>query len=355
MMTDHDIEARLREALRVVAEATALDETTLPLVWEPARRRWRPVVVVAGAFAAALVAVGAVALIPAGDTEPAPPASPGVDPELRFPVLPSIPGVTGAWGDYSVPGEDAHRLELAVGTEVEGGFVDAIQVTVWPEYNLAFALEGDTVSIDDVEGVAVVSSPGEPPWVTLSWTVGDLWFLAHDPRGRLELVVEVAEALSVDPDAGFSDAVVMGALPVDLALLYPPTLIEPRPLPYVDAVADNAGAPAVQIAVSEAPSALALATRFENGDEVVVRGNPGYLMMRDGSLTIVWEELPGTVVTMTGASGLALGELLAVADGVQFVDEATWRSIYESDGPRPIPTTFVPPPTRAPNTTRAGP
>jgi hypothetical protein len=240
--------------------------------------------------------------------------------------LPSIPGVTGAWGDYSVPGEDAHRLELAVGTEVEGGFVDAVQITAWPEYNLSFALEGEPVAIGDGEGVVVWSGPGEPPWVTVSWTVGDVWFLAHDPRGRVELVVEVAEALSVDPAAGFSDAVVVGALPVDLALPYPPTLIEPRPQPYVDAVTDNAGAPAAQIAVSDAPSALALATRFENGEEVVVRGKPGYLMMRDGSLTIAWEELPGTVVTMTGPPGGRLAELLAVTEAVEFVDEATWRS-----------------------------
>jgi len=110
-----------------------------------------------------------------------------------------------------------------------------------------------------------------------------------------------------------------------------PELYEPRGEPYVDAMfGEGPGAPSLGLSVSETRSLELAAAYVGSATSIDVRGHAGYLVQARGGFGLVWKEAPGFVLSLgTQDSDFTVAELLAIADKVSFVDEATWRSIYD--------------------------
>ena len=67
------------------------------------------------------------------------------------------------------------------------------------------------------------------------------------------------------------------------------------------------------------------------GRAVQVRGSTGIVSDRTGTVYLIWIERPGAVVSMD-ATGLAAAELLAIAEGLQPVDDDAWRGLVARAG-----------------------
>jgi len=352
MMTDHEVESRLREALVAVAATTTVDAhpvvplegATSPLRVPP---RWRPMRAVAAGFIAAIVVFGALTLVPTSDTsETAPPSTVPVAAKNRFPVLGPLHSGSDVAAEITHSPEEPRYIKLVVGRESARGFSDAVTVIVWENDEWVRIPDGEPVLISEYDGILVRADPGDVPGAgaTLFWYRGDRVLQVHDPQGSVDMVMRVAEAIDIDADATFArGALLVRSLPDELDILETPYESRSEFLPFLEVNdAGTSGLGRLTVTLSRSPSAAGAMALAGNAQAIDVRGVRGYVGLFGGAtILLAWEEAPGVVVKIAADAEVAnVDQLLSVADGLVFVDEATWRAVYPTAaGPDFPPTT----------------
>lgn len=334
MITDREVETRLRTALEAVAETTQVEErpaVRLELSAAAPGRRWsvRPAISLAFGFLLVLVSVGMALVVSGRGGESAPGSAPPVI--ERYPVFGMLPDGVGVSAEFSVPPEKPRFVKLVVGRRTETGFTDAVNVIIWEDHEAITIPDGETVMVGSAVGVVVPSEAAERTDVgaTVFWHEGELLLQTHDPRGRVDLALSIAEIIEVDTTGALgAGSVGVGRLPNGMELLAAPELSGRDPIAFVTAQFGD-GRLLANLSRSNSPEAGAVLGG--SGEAIEVRGRPGYHTHFAEWEILTWQEASGVTAKLSATEGIfTIDELLGYADGLTFVDETTWRTIYES-------------------------
>lgn len=311
--------------------------------------------------AAVLVLVGltGVALVAVRDDRPreraeAPPpatttaADPATAPAERFPVFGHLPGAFGDAVIEATAGEGSHRsgaiggfapdtplVRAAFGRVADDGTVsDVVLLTAGAEAEAEQAVPPIGEAEDLGGGYRMAVLPESSGWVEL-YGPGTTVLLVGGP-GTADLVRGLG-GTGLTATVGDDGGVVLdvGALPDGLEVVVPPApAADAEAETYVDSAASELFALAE---TGVGPPLLAAALAGGTTRPVDVAGAPGYVTVSEGRTLVAWTAADGVDVAITVSADEE--DALAVAAGVELVDEATWRATYPDVGPPAAPET----------------
>jgi hypothetical protein len=309
--------------------------------------------------AAVLVLVGltGVALVAVRDDRPreraeAPPpatttaADPASAPAERFPVFGHLPGAFGDAVIEANAGEGSHRsvatsgfapdtplVRAALGRVADDGTVsDVVLLTAGAEAMEEGLAPGAMGAPEDLGGGYRMAVLPEDTGVEL-YGPGTTVLLVGGP-GTADLVRGLA-GTGLTATVGDDGGVVLdvGDLPDGLEVVVPPARAAVAVAEtYVDSAASELFALAE---TGVGPPLLAAALAGGTTRPVDVDGAPGYVTVSEGRTLVAWTAADGVDVAITVAADEE--DALAVAAGIELVDEATWRATYPDVEPPAAP------------------
>lgn len=305
--------------------------------WAPQQNthRRRPLLLTVAAVA--VLVVGAGGLIWAQRTEPVPSAaaadtSASADPATQLFVLPSNHGDLELSGGEVFATLDEGGMSPAatpmmlVGTEVDGGFTDLVDVRVFDEMPDGFVGVGVS-EVATPTGPALVSTDGFPVLAVVQKR-GDDWLLllgASEERDLIDLISRVSIDSSGSPTIESERHVVIEEVSrdetaVDLAQGIYSTSYD---------VTDPASGITFEVETATAPSAALLGMYTLNPiRSTTVNGTAAWILTRDEesvggtSVGVAWRASPNRVVAV-GAQA-SLDQVHAMAERLEQVTEEDW-------------------------------
>lgn len=285
----------------------------------PAGRLSRRVVLGAAASLVAIAVGGLVIVGGRNDESPltfgaAPPAGAGSYPVIDTADLPAElrDDVVGEWA-Y---GDGYESWSGVVGTVGDHGPADLIAVTVYPrglKYASPAAHRGRRDDVMEIDGGTTT---------TLIWTVADqyIWMVGND-RATMYEFVDFVEPIDDSPERSGYDWT--AELPDGFTELVAPTQSTGGPFPRVG-TSDGR----LTIDVVAEPSLVSFAASGIVPTRSVLGPPPGYgADIGDGAVLTL--ALNGTESVLISSRTIALDDLITIASHIRFVDEETWRALYD--------------------------
>lgn len=378
-MSNNTLESRLRDTYQAVAATTDVEDrwSELAGMAAPASRERHPLLVAAAAFAVVLVTVGSLALISALVDRDRGLVSPPVDSEaaadqLRYPVPNYIPpGVNDVWAQIPVRDPDWPSVVTAVVgrrtlLDGEGPVPDLEEMDI---EDIVAVHVRRAVPEDATEEGEVIMHAGRELLLlpegsfagsaSLMWTEGDVTAVVFVSDGDVDRGLDVVAGVRWTGDDPTAPGAVVVDPPEGFELINEPTIVSENPGPMITMQWDDAVPPAtvpgaeppvvgvlqVDVSVSADSPELVLAS-YPTAQSFELRGRHAYIVWHRQFNAVIWEETPGTTVTVSGWLADPT-ELIRIAEAVEFTDEASWRSLYDVFDPAGVAPTTAPPTTRA--------
>jgi hypothetical protein len=325
------LEDRIRTSLH--ATATRLPEIRGSISSSPRssnRHSSRGPVLATAAMAAVFVIVGGSWLLTR-------PTSDLAASQNMFPIPEYVPtDAVMVHGFYAVPNPDYHAVNTVVARETDGGFSDAVVVSVSdsPDEQLP---EGDPIEVNGAPGILFRSDHGP---VSAWWKHGPLMLSVRSGDGNASLALEVAQAISVNEAAPFDESSLkVGQLPQGLSIITELMAGSRDPYPVVQILlsdgADYIGVGFATIDVQIGTPEQA-AGEFGSALSAHVRGRDAYLVEDDRGIGLVWSGRPGITVSVFGS--FPEQEMWRIAESLDFISQSEWQQEYETSGPQ-LPST----------------
>ncbi|GBE24647.1 hypothetical protein BMS3Bbin02_00922 [bacterium BMS3Bbin02] len=330
------LETRLRIGLTEAAELLP-DENAglLPVARPGTGGRSRGLMIALAAMVIVVVAVGGPLLFLGSRTDG---VVPGAGVAGSYPVASYIPdGVDTVYGSFVVPDpSNPAAVVAAVARFQEDGFSDAVVVTVTDSVEVTFPAG---VEVDVAGRTAVVfRNKGR---ATVAWQQAAYSISVSSASGDAELAQAVASVITIDADVPFGVSVLsIDSLPDGLSVLGAAWGQSLEPSPMVVMLSSIAGEPPmIGVQVLAEPLEI-VAGQWGAATVTEVRGRPAYRVVREDGAALAWSLSPQMTVVVGGT--LSPSELLAVAEGLDFVAGADWQRFYVVDRPS-LPTTTLAP------------
>ena len=160
---------------------------------------------------------------------------------------------------------------------------------------------------------------------SLFWEAGPIRFVLTGPD--IELMYDLVDRVqAIEPNAGRGGYEFVGDLPPCIVELDPPRR---QTAGWIPGIYDSREAERLSLYVDDQSP---LQTMIDTGGDVrpvTVNGHPGYISSRNGSVVGLAFAIASDETVQISISPYSESELLAIAERIQFVDEATWRDHYD--------------------------
>ena len=281
--------------------------------------------------AALLVVVGIGGVIAAQrDTDPPAAAAQytsAIDPTAHLFVLPTDPrGLELSSGEASaarpVAGDATlrKRAEVLIGTEVDGGYSDLVDVAVTSALPAGFGVDGST-EIDTPTGPALVAVD-RLPFQRLAQQRGGFWLLMTGATGNQDLI-DLLPGVSLDESGSLAihddRRVVVEELSRDPLATDHPTSYD---------ITDPSSGISFYVETAVSPSAIVLGAYTPyTVMSTTVNGTPAWILSRDGDppeagTAIAWRVTPNRIVAISAQA--PLDEIRGMAERLQQVSDQEW-------------------------------
>lgn len=264
----------------------------------------------------------------------------------RFPVPGYVPAdVELVYGDYAVPDpSNPDSVDAVIVRATDGGFADGVVVTVYDSSLANIGIpEGEPVDLNSESATRIRGEDG----VTLWWKHSSRVVSVRAPSGDTIVAEAIAASVRVADTGPFEPAVMsFGPLPEGFSVFAVPRLASRRAHPAVSMqspIGPLSPEPQVATIAVLDDSLQQVAGSFGTATTVEIAGADGFLVEQDAGTVFMWSLSPTLTVTVGGT--FPPGDIRAIAENLEFVNQADWHRHYDIAGPQ-LPTT---------TTTRAAP
>ena len=159
---------------------------------------------------------------------------------------------------------------------------------------------------------------------SLYWEVDETRFVTMGPD--IELLYDLIDRIrAIEPTTDRGGYEFVGGLPTGIVELDPP---RPLTVGWFPGISDSAESARLSLYMDDQSPLQAMVQGGGDVRPVTINGHPGYISTRNGSVVSLAFAVAADETVLISYSPYPEEELIAIAERIEFTDEATWRERY---------------------------